>query len=133
MNITETKAKIAEFERQTADEIGMTVKQFNAMREAVASSLVAHVSIIARKKREIVGDRMAELRLKHAAEVLALKREIAHDLATFETAPETAVHQVIANLLNVDVGTVPNLIAGCAATEAHIKSLWAEYRKEPPV
>ena len=100
MNIEQVKNIIANYEYDTAREIGKSVQELRDMRRTVKEATSQRVIIISRHRKRIFSDdRMTELLLRHASEVLALKREITGKIEAFDREPEVAVLQHIAERL----------------------------------
>jgi hypothetical protein len=128
MNIDDVKNRIAQHEAEIAVEIGRSVAWLQDARNKVKDALSQRRVIIARhRKRLMADDRLTEMRLRHEAEMLALRREIQSAVDAFDADPDAALHNHLS--LTID-GYFPEVIEGCKAMDAHERQLWAEYRSQ---
>jgi hypothetical protein len=128
MNIEEVKKKIAEYEAEIAVEIGRPLAWLQDARTKVKDAVAQRRVIIARhRKRLMADDRLTEMRLRHEAEMLALRREVQSAVDAFDADPDAALHNHLSLMIE---GYFPEVVDGCKAMDAHERQLWAEYRSQ---
>lgn len=128
MNIEEVKAKIAQHEAEIAVEIGRPLTWLQEARTKVKDAVAQRRVIIARyRKRLMTDDRLTEMRLRHEAEMLTLRREIQNAVDAFDADPDAALHNHLSLVIE---GYFPEMVDGCRAMDAHERQLWAEYRSQ---
>jgi hypothetical protein len=130
MNIDDVKKMISDYEVEVANDLEKTVEEVRKMRQVVNETISQRVTIIARKRRELAAsDRIESLKLRHAREMIDLKKSIDEGLRAFDLNPEVSLHERIAERLGVDVFFAPGIMNGVKMMDEHEKGLWAAYRR----